>query len=248
MTNHTLQPPAEDVSIRSAGIAAGAAILIMSVLSVVGIFLAVEGLVTPGDAAKTAEDILASVGLFRVGIVSLFAVIVLDVVAAWGLYRVFSPVSKGLSMLAGWFRLAYSAVFLVGISQLVGALRLLGDDDYLTAFSTDQLQSQALLNINAFNDIWSAGLVLFGFHLAIVGYLAYRSGYMPKVLGVLLAIAGLGYVADSVGSVLTGGTWTEVGTVTFVGEFLLALWLVVRSRRLISSPAELHADPIAVLR
>ena len=250
MTNGTLEPQTHDAapdgspsarglgapwSIRSAGVAAGVAILGMSVFSAIGIFAAVEGLVTPGDAAKTAEDILASVGLFRLGIVSLFLVIALDVVAAWGLYRVFSPVSKSISLLAAWFRLAYASVFLVAITQLVGSLRMLGDDDSLTAFSVDQRHAQALAGIEAFHDIWSAGLFLFGLHLAILGYLAYRSGYVPRFLGVLLVIAGLGYVVDTVGGVLTGGSWTDVGTVTFLGEFLLALWLVIRGRRLTSS-------------
>jgi hypothetical protein len=67
------------------------------------------------------------------------------------------------------------------------------------------------------------------------GYLAYRSGYVPRFLGALLVIAGLGYVVDSVGGVLTGGTWTEVGSDDVPRELLLAFWLVIRSRRLASA-------------
>ena len=76
-----------------------------------------------------------------------------------------------------------------------------------------------------------AGLVLFGAHLVLIGYLAYRSGYMPRILGVLLVVAGLGYVFDSVGFVLSESP-LEVSTVTFVGEFLLCLWLLIRGRRM----------------
>jgi hypothetical protein len=222
----------ESGSIRSASVIAGAAILLMSVLAGFGNFVALERLVTEGNAAQTARDILESDSLFRLGIMAMFLVIALDVVVAWALYRVFSPASRSISLLAAWFRIVYAAVYLVAVSQLVGVLRLLGDDDYLAVFSGDQLQAQALLGINAFGDVWAAGLFLFGIHLLIIGYLAYRSGYVPRLLGVLLAIAGLGYVVDTVGTLLSDDSWVDVSLFTFIGEFLLALWLVIRGRRL----------------
>ena len=83
------------------------------------------------------------------------------------------------------------------------------------------------------------GLGLFGLHLLLIGYLAYRSGYVPKFLGVLLAIAGLGYLADTFGTMLSPGSWTAVASFTFIGEFLLALWLVIWGRRLALSELEL---------
>lgn len=188
-------------SIRTAGLVAGLSLLAMSVLAGFGNFVAVEGLVTPGDAGQTADDILAADGTFRVGVLALYLVVVLDVVVAWALMRVFDPVSRSLSRLAAWFRLAYSAVFLVAIGQLAGIPDLLAGGS--NAFTAEQVQAQALLKVDAFHDIWFAGLVLFGVHLVLVGYLAYRSGYMPRLLGVLLVIAGLGYAFDSAGRVLS---------------------------------------------
>lgn len=217
--------------IHTASLTAGIGLLLMSVPAGFGKFVAVDGLVTPGDAARTAGDITESAGLFRFGIASLFLVIALDVVVAWGLYRVFSPVNRNLSMVAAAFRLVYSGVFLVAIGRLFGPLRLLADDAYLGVFSADQLNAQALLEITAFTDLWMVSLGLFGLHLLVLGYLAYRSGYVPRVLGVLLAIAGLGYVIDSFGVMLSPVAWTDVSTYTFLGEFLLALWLVIRGRR-----------------
>jgi len=221
--------------IRTASLTAGGGLLLMSVLAGFGKFVAVDGLVTRGDAAQTARDITESAGLFRLGIVSLVMVIALDVVVAWGLYRVFSPVNRSLSMVAAAFRLVYSGVFLVAIGQLLGPLRLLADDAYLGVFSADQLNAQALLDITAFSDLWMVSLGLFGIHLLVLGYLAYRSGYVPRFLGVLLVIAGLGYVIDSLGVMLYPGAWTDVSTYTFPGEFLLALWLVIRGRRVTST-------------
>jgi hypothetical protein len=231
------QPPAPPVSaanrsIRIASITAGVGILLMTPLALFGNFVALQRLMTPGNATQTAADIIDSEIVFRFGIVSLFLVIALDVVVACALYRALSPVSRGISLLAAVFRIVFAGVFLVAISQLAGVLRLLGNDDYLAVFTADQLRAQALLGINTFGDVWGAGLFLFGLHLLIVGYLAYRSGYVPRVLGVLLAIAGAGYVIDSFGKVLSGGSWTDISMFTFIGEFLLALWLVIRGRRL----------------
>jgi hypothetical protein len=239
---------AADWSIRTASITAGVALLLMSVVAIFGNVVVVDGLVTEGNAAQTATDIVASEGLFRFGIASLVVVVALDVVVAWALYRVFSPVSKSLSMLAAALRLVYSGVFMVAIAELLGVVRLLSNDSSVAVFGADQLNAQAILGINAFNDIWYVGQFLFGLHLLVIGYLAYRSGYVPGVLGVLLAIAGLGYAADSLGTVLSSGSWADISSFTFIGEFLLALWLLIRARRIAASTSALEEEPITVAR
>jgi Domain of unknown function (DUF4386) len=156
-------------SMRRASLTAGIGTLLMIPLAVFGNFVAVQGLMTQGDAEKTARGILASEGIFRLGIVSLFLVIVLDVVVAWALFRVFSPVSTSISMLAAWFRIVFAGVFLVAVGELVGVLRLLGNQPHLAVFDARQLHSMALLRINAFTDVWNAGLVLFSFSLLTLG-------------------------------------------------------------------------------
>ena len=219
-------------SIRKPSLIAGVALLLLSALAAFGNVVVVQGLVTSGDAATTASDILASDGLFRLGVASLYLVIVLDVVVAWALLGVFSPVNRDISRLAAWFRIAYAGVFMVATAQLAGIPDLLNSDGYANVFTPEQLQAQALLRIEAFTDIWMAGLILFGVHLFLLGYLAYRSSYVPKVIGVLLAIAGVGYAFDSFFTVFTEGSPFAISTVTFLGEFLLALWLLIRGRRI----------------
>jgi hypothetical protein len=162
----------------------------MSVLSAFGYLVAIKGLVVPGNVARTATNLAGHENLFRFGILSLYLVAVLDVIVAWALYRVFKRVSKAVSRLAAWFRIAYAGVFVVAISQLIGALRL---------------HAQALQHINTFTNIWDAGLILFGLNLFLLAYLAYGSGYVPTLMGVLLAIAGFGYVFDTVVRVLVQG-------------------------------------------
>ena len=205
-----------DRSIRKAGATAGVGLLVMSVLSAFGYLVAVKGLGVPESAARTSTNLAAHENLFRFGILSLYLVAALDVVVAWALCRVFKPVSKAGSRLAAWLRTAYAAVFVVAISQLFGALRL---------------HAQALQHINTFTNIWDAGLVLFGLNLFVLAYLAYRSGYVPKLLVVLLAIAGFGYVFDTVVRVLVQGATSDVSAITGMGEFVFALWLVIRGRR-----------------
>jgi hypothetical protein len=171
--------------------------------------------------------------MFRFGILSLYLVAVLDVVVAWALYRVFKPVSDALSKLAAWLRVAYAAVFMVAISQLFGALRQ---------------HTQALGHISSFTNIWDAGLVLFGMSLFVLAYLAHRSGYVPKLLGVLLAIAGLGYVFDTMVRVLVRGSSSDVSAITGMGEFVFAIWLVIRGRRITVSHSESHDNRIGAPR
>ena len=206
--------------LRTASLVAGIGLASLTVLAVFGNFLVLKRLITPGDPATTMTDIANSAGLFRWGIASLLAVAVLDVIVAAGLLRLFTAVNRDLSTVAAWFRITYAAVFLVAVSQLAGVLPNLGNPD------------QAQRSIDSFNDIWNAGLILFGVHLLMVGYLAYRSGFIAKIIGILLGVAGVGYLVDGFGTVLVSGYSFKVAQVTFVGEAVLIFWLLIKGRRL----------------
>jgi Domain of unknown function (DUF4386) len=208
-------------SFRTASLVAGVALAVMAVVAGLSTFGAVEALITPGDAVATARDIAAAEPVFRLGIAGLLLVVVLDVVVAAGLYVVLAPVSQTGSLLAAWLRVAYAAVFGIAIGQLVLALGRLEAPD------------AALHLIEAFDTLWQIGLILFGTHLLLVGGLTYRSGYLPKILGALLAIAGLGYLVDGLGTVLVAGYVPGVAQVTFVGEVVLIFWLLIKGRRIV---------------
>ncbi len=230
---HELSAPSDDDAVRRASTTAGVGLLAMSVLSAFGYLVAVKGLVIPGNAARTARNIADHGGLFRFGIFSLCLVAALDVVVAWALYRVFKPVSDALSKLAAWLRIAYAAVFMVAISQLVGGLGM---------------HAQALRHITTFTNIWDAGLVVFGLSLFVLAYLAHRSGYVPKTLSVLLGIAGFGYVFDTVVRVLVRGSSSDVSAVTGMGEFVFAIWLVARGRRITLSDSGIYDNSTGAAR
>ena len=227
-------------SLRRASLTAGIALALIIVFAIFGTYGAVGALITPGDAGRTAQDILGSEGLFRWGIASLILVVILDVIVAAALLILFEPVNRRLSTMAAWFRAVYAAVYLVAISQLVVALGLLGDPD------------QALRAVDAYDTIWHVGLNLFGVHLLLLGLLAYRSGFMHKVFGILLVIAGLGYLADGFGAVLIPDYSMNISGFTFVGEATLMLWLLIKGSRKNFDGGEadrgLQLDPDSLVR
>ena len=210
-----------------AGLQAGAMLLLMAALAGFGYAVAVAGLVTEGDAARTTHDLIASRGLFAAGILSLAGVVALDILVAWKLYVFFRPVSRAVAMWGLGLRLFYAATFAVALSHLVGVLGLLNSDAAEVSVGVSGLVEAGL---NRFTHIWDAGLIVFGLHLVVLGWLGFRSGYVPKVVDVLLAVAGVGYLVDSVGALTTSGQWTDIATFTFIGELLFALWLVIRGR------------------
>jgi len=216
---------------RTAALVVGVSLLIMMVFAIFANFMVIDNLVVPGDAATTAENILANEGQFRMGIASFMIVIILDVIVAWGLYIFLRPVDWTLSLLGGWLRLVYSAIFFVALISLVNALGLLTDANNAALFEADQLPSQVMLSLNSFTAGWNAGLVIFGLHLVVVGYLIFKSGNMPRILGILVIIAGLGYTIDTFTALLLPEFNVTLSLFTFIGEPLLGIWLLVKGLR-----------------
>ncbi len=103
--------------------------------------------------------------------------------------------------------------------------------------------NQALRAVDAYDTIWHVGLNLFGVHLLLIGLLAYRSDFMPRIFGVLLVIAGLGYLVDGFGAVLVPGYTLDVTRFTFVGEAALMFWLLIKGSRKDFSRGESSSDP-----
>lgn len=222
-----------DISLRRAAIVAGVALLIMTIVAPFAEFSVRQSLIVPGDTATTAGNIMANERLFRIAICIYLIVAILDVVAAWALYLFLKPVNQSLSLLMAWFRVVYAAILAMVVLNFVIALQLLSGADYLTVFETGQLQAQMMLFLNAFGYGWDIGLVIFGLHLLLLGYLIYKSGgYIPKILGVLLVIASFGYLIDSFGKLLSPTYEVNVALFTFIGELLLIFWLLIKGVRM----------------
>jgi hypothetical protein len=224
-----------DITQRNAAITAGLGLLLMTIFAIFANFFVLESFIVPGSAAETANNIMANEGLFRMGICSLIIVAILDLVVAWALYVFLKPVNKSLSLLTAWFRLVYAGILGIALVNLFSVLQLLSGSDYLTVFEPNQLYAQEMLFLNAFNQGWDIGIVFFGLHLALLGYLVLKSGCIPRILGALLVIAGLGYLIDSFVIFLLPNSKVAIAMFTFIGELLFMFWLLLKGGK---RPAE----------
>jgi Domain of unknown function (DUF4386) len=244
MTNHH-----PELAPRPAARIAGSSYLAIFVLAIFANFFVLERLIQPDDAAATATNILESEGLFRLGLVSFLVVFALDVAIAWALYVFFRPVHRDLSLLTAWFRLVYTVLLGVAVIFLFLALQLLSGADSLTALATGQRDAHLLVFLEGFNYAWLIGLAVFGVHLALLGSLVLKSGAIPKVLGVLLVLAGAGYVIDTLANALLA-SYDDYATLflliaalpSLIGEGALAIWLLLRGgNQQAAPPAALDA-------
>ena len=213
----------------------GLTFLIRFIPAIFGEFFVRSSLVVPGDAATTATNIMASEGLFRAGIASMLIVFVLDVVAILALYVVLKPVNRNLSLLAAFFGLIHVAI--AGLNLLTDflALLLLSGADYLTVFEPDQLHALVLLLLNSHRYGFQLGLFFFSLHLFVLGYLVFKSGYLPRILGVFLIVSSFGYLLDSFALILLPNYADYEDIIVMVlflpnliGELALALWLLIK--------------------
>jgi hypothetical protein len=92
------------------------------------------------------------------------------------------------------------------------------DVDSVTAFGTRQLNAQVMTSVNEFKDGWNVALAIFGLHLLVLGYLVFKSNYIPSVLGILVMIASVGYLIDSFGGFLSASYDANVAMFTFPGR------------------------------
>jgi hypothetical protein len=217
-----------DISQRRASLLAGFGLLIMTIVYMAAELLVFQNLIVQGEAATTANNIQNSETLFRVGICCILIVLILDVVVAWALYIFLKRVNKSLSLLAAWLRLVYAVMLGIALINFVNVLILLNYTDYLVVFQTNQLHANVMLSINAFYNVWAVGLIVFGFHLFLLGYLAFKSDFIPKIFGVLLIIAGLSYLIDYFSELLFPNFDAVISLVAGWGELIFMFWLLLR--------------------
>jgi hypothetical protein len=220
-------------SIKNTARLAGFLILLIAVLAPFSILYLPSTLIVPGDAAETASNVMASEGLFRLGVVVDSVVVLLEIVVIAILYVLLRPVNRTLALVAAFARLAMTVVMAVNVFNSLGVLLLLGDAEYLTAFETDQLHALVLLFLNLHESgiyIWQ---VFFGLHWVAVGYLVFKSGYFPRIFGILLIVTCLGYLMDSFGILYpSSGALSTVSSVVLavgvIGELSFTLWLLIK--------------------
>jgi hypothetical protein len=187
-------------------------------------------LVVPGDAAVTANNIMASEGLFRLGVASDSIVFLIEIVLTVLLYVLLKPVNKTLSLIAAFSRLAMTVIQGMNLLNHFIVLLLLSGAGYLTIFAPDQLQALVMLFLNAHESVVLIWGLFFGLHLLVFGYLVYKSGYLPKFLGILLLIVAFCYLIQDFGNMLFPqyrALFTSIGSLAFL-EIIFPLWLLIK--------------------
>lgn len=208
------------------------------IIIVCGLFSEVvvrSALIVRGDAAATASQIANSELLYRFGFASDIVVFLCDVAVAVLFYVLLRPVSQTLSLMAAGFRLTGTAIYAVNLLNSFVALLLLSGAEYLSAFEPGQLQALALLFLEAHRHGYDLGLVFFGVHCLVLGYLLFKSDHFPKILGVLMGFAALGYLIGSFTLFLFPGYAAAIAPIyvaPLIGELSLCLWLLVKGVRI----------------
>jgi len=147
------------------------------------------------------------------------------------LYVLLRPVSNTLALLAALFNLTSISVEAVTTISLFAASILLGGADYLKPFQSNQLDALAFFSLKMYDYGFGVSLVFFGCCLFLYGYLVFRSGYFPKTLGALLAIASLSYLTNSFTLFLAPAYASRIFPIlvlAFIGEASFCLWLLVK--------------------
>jgi hypothetical protein len=188
-------------------------------------------LVVHGDAAATAHNIVTHELLYRMGFaVELFYCAFCNVPILLIFYNLFKVVNRNLALLMVFFDLVTTAIESISLLAHFAPLLFLGGGHYLSAFTAEQLQAAAYMSVQLFEHGFAISLVFFGFDLLVTAYLIVRSTFLPRILGVLLAIEGLGYLINSFALFLAPALQARIFpyfTVTGIGEVALCLWLLV---------------------
>jgi Domain of unknown function (DUF4386) len=241
-----------DTSERRAARIGGIAYVAIIVLAAFAYFVVLGDLVEPDDAAATAANLRDSETAFRIAVVALVAVIFADVVVAWALYVFLRRADRDLALLAAWFRLMYTAIAGASLLALLVAQRLAEGAADLSALDVSQRESQAALFVDAYYYGWTLGLTCFGVHLLLVGLVIVKADYVPRLLGILVVVAGVGYLIQNLASVVLANYDDYEGffmlllvVMSVPGEFSLAGWLLLRGTRIAPPPTEdLDREPI----
>jgi hypothetical protein len=220
MNDTTTMNSGRDTRPRTAALVAGTGLLVMAVLAAVSNFGVIQNLTVPGDPGTTVANLVSSATRFRIGASGLLIVAILDVVVAWGLYVALRNVNPSLSLLGAAFRVVYAAIFAVAINSLFGALR-----------AAPVNPAETMFFLGSFEHGWQLGMAFFGIHLCVIGALVWRPGVFSRIVAVLLIIAGVGYIVDSLATALSPAYTIEISMYTFVGEVVFILWLLIRGGR-----------------
>lgn len=197
--------------------------------------IVLESVLVPGDPATTALNVLSDRTLFGASLVGWVVIVGVDVVLSVLLYLLLKRAGWMLALTSAGLRFVYSAVLGAFLVSLFDAWSILTRSGALELTASPELLSAATADLERFSDGFTLALAFFGAHLVSLGILVLRSRYLPYGLGLLVSVAGLGYVIDTFGKFYVTGYDDAISMVLLLpavfGELGLALWLTVKGVR-----------------
>ncbi|TAI47820.1 DUF4386 domain-containing protein [Flagellimonas allohymeniacidonis] len=226
------------ISVGQAAVIAGIAIVSMTIAAVVATDVSIGKLTISEDPTATFENIKNNQMLFRIGVLSWIVVLVSDIVAAWGLYLFFKPISEGISLVSAWLRIVYTAILGTSILNFSYILELFNTDYQQIIFGEPHLVSQTWIFLTRFDTSWSIGLIIFALHILALGYLCLKSNYVPKLISIFLVIGGMGYFIIHTSRLLVPEYQSAIEILNWIfilpmlSEVALGIWLLVKGKNI----------------
>jgi len=203
----------------NSGRKAGLLYLLLVPLGVFGILFVPSYFIVEGDMNATMENIANDQSLFRLSIVSSLATQIVQIFVVLALYRVFKEVDRRVAAFMVISILVAVPIAMLNELNYFAVLESLGNGEQVSLFLS--LHSYGVFIAQIFWGIW----------LFPMGYLAYKSGFIPKIIGVLLIIACFGYLIDSMMVFLKLDLGFVFSDFTFLGEFAIVLWLIIKGKK-----------------
>ncbi len=170
--------------------------------------------------------------MYRYGFVADLVTLICGTILSLIFYILFKPVNRNLSLLALIFSITAGAVMATNLLNQLAPLLLLHNTSYLKAFTIWQLQTSSLFFLNLQSQGYNISLLLFAFYFPIIGWLVYNSNFLPRILGVIYAMAGLGYLINSLAWFLfphlAALLFPYVLLPALIGETSMSLWLIFK--------------------
>jgi hypothetical protein len=207
---------------------AGTLYLLLFPLSMLAFLFIPAFIVVPGDVTATVNNIMTNELLFRLSIVSGLMVKIINIWLVFVLYRLFKPVNKHHALIMVIFLLLAVPIIMLNELNKYAVLLILSNADYLAIFSTENLHALVPFFLNLYDHGLIISQIFWGLWLFPMGLLIINAGFLPKILGYLMLIACLGYLADAFTAFVFPNFGFQFTGVTALGELLLTLWLLIK--------------------
>lgn len=215
----------------------GIAYLIIFITGFYANFSILETLVDFNDAFGTTANIIENSKQFKNGLLAFLVMLIADIFLIWSLFKITEPTNKMLSYTTSFFRGLHALFFVIALVKLFSIYQLSTD-----ATNTIELQTNVMTLLTDFDKLWTIGLLFFGVHLVLLGFVGLKVSFIPKLISFLLILAAFGYFIDGFSKLFFEGydnyKFYFEAIVIFtgvIGEFSFTIWLLIKgfSRKII---------------